>query len=72
MKDYISIPRSEISYEDLLLTKLEVRLKKDKSTQTSILIQFAQGEKMRMKIIDKFEWACLMEIVNSLYSCLKE
>lgn len=77
MKDYIPVPRGGISYNDLL-SKLEVRLKKDKNTHTfdiDAMVNSASGESMRMKVTDEFEWSCLMEMnelpVLYVYACSK-
>lgn len=65
MKEYIPIPSCGIKYEELL-AKIEVRLNKDKSIYAfdiNALVQFAHGEKMKMKISNEFEWSCLTELM---------
>lgn len=59
--EYIPMPPSGISYRDLL-TKLEVRLKKDKSGYTFdiyALVEVDEGKIIRMNVNDEFEWSSL-------------
>ncbi|KAL6502308.1 hypothetical protein OROHE_024586 [Orobanche hederae] len=65
-KEYIPIPPSRITY-DQFLSKLEVRLKIDKSMyifDVDALVMPPEGETMRMKITDEFEWYSMMDLLE--------
>lgn len=65
-RDFIPIPSNGISFEELL-SKVEVRLKKDGTTNVfdiDALIQLQSGDMSRMKISDNFEWSYLKELVD--------
>lgn len=64
-KDYIPLPSSGISFKELL-SKLEVRIKKDMSMHTfdiDVIVKVDQGETMRLKVTDELEWSCLMDMM---------
>lgn len=66
IKDFIPIPQSGITFEELL-GKIEVRLKKDRNTYVfdiDALIQPSVGDTFRMKITDNFEWCCLSDLME--------
>ncbi|KAL6557645.1 hypothetical protein OROMI_017995 [Orobanche minor] len=65
-KEYIPIPPTRITF-DQFLSKLEVRLKKDRSMyvfDVDALVMSPEGETMRMKITDEFEWCSMLDLLE--------